>query len=55
MEENNGYLFQKGQMTMPAAIPATKHLSGRRKDAGWLCYLLAVVLIIYFILVRGAV
>ena len=32
---------------------AIKILSGRRKESSWIIYLLAVVLILYFVLVRS--
>jgi len=37
------------------SYPVIKLLSGRGKDVGWFGYLLAAMLIIYFILVRGTV
>jgi AGZA family xanthine/uracil permease-like MFS transporter len=35
------------------AYPVIKLLSGRGRETGWLAYLLAVVLVLYFIFVRG--
>ena len=35
------------------AYPVIKLLSGRGRDVGWLIYGMAVVLVLYFVLVRG--
>jgi len=35
------------------SYPLIKLLSGRRREAGWLSYLLAIVLAFYFVFVRG--
>jgi AGZA family xanthine/uracil permease-like MFS transporter len=35
------------------SYPIIKLFSGRGRDAGWLTYVLAVVLVLYFVLVRG--
>jgi AGZA family xanthine/uracil permease-like MFS transporter len=35
------------------SFPVIKLLSGRGREVGWLTYLLAVVLVLYFIFVRS--
>jgi len=35
------------------SYPIIKLLSGRGREVGWLAYLLAIVLVFYFVFVRG--